>query len=334
MKETTHPVGFWLEHLSQLIPPTGVVVVGAGSGTSRWLRSLRDQGVDDVVLIEADNKNIEHLRRSIPGGRNWTICNEVAAKESGFLKYYLTTPKSESSIINPEELRDFWPNIRTEKTQTIRAVSLNRIVKDTQIAANWWIIDCLPTYPIIEGSAPLLEKLDVVVARVILDGEEKKLGDAGLQRLQTYMDGQGFRLLSIEQSRHPHLGHALFVHSNSMATRSEIQRMMNVEAGRRELDNQTIKDLKERLKNAELASAVNKIDFEKQAAEIDLKKTELEKQKVDLEALSEKRKFELEELAHKLTQMRDANEVLVQVEGQIELIKDLLFGQNIDNSSR
>ena len=46
MTPPTHtPITPWLQMLSQLMPPTGVLLVGAGAGTGPWVQLLQTLAV-------------------------------------------------------------------------------------------------------------------------------------------------------------------------------------------------------------------------------------------------------------------------------------------------
>lgn len=201
----------WFDHLRILCPPTGVVLVGAGTGTSDWVQRLVQWETPNVTLIEADDAQFQHLQRSVPQNQDWRLRKQVIARDTETVNYHQASNVAESGLLEPETLRSLWPNIKTRQNQSREAVALSELLQDTDAPANWLLVDCLPALAIIQGATNRLDTLDVIAARVLLDETALPDGMASQSKLQSFLESLGFRCVAIEAGRHPAIGHVLFV---------------------------------------------------------------------------------------------------------------------------
>lgn len=201
-------INVWLDHLQILLAPTGVVLVGAGTGTGDWVRRLLQWNATNVTLVEADETQFERLEHSLGHCGGWHICSEVIARETGTVTYHQASNIAESGLIEPTSLLGLWPNIKTAAKQSRQAISLADLLNEA--LTNWLLVDCLPALPIILGAGSL-NNIDVIAARVVLDETHLPDMDTELSALQAYLIPLQYRLLAIEPGRHPAIGRALFV---------------------------------------------------------------------------------------------------------------------------
>jgi len=284
----SQPIVPWLRHLSQIIPPSGMVLVGAGRGTSEWVEFL--SGLPDTmsVLVEADSVNYKFLESMAPGHPSWRFYNEVISKEAGEIDFYETSISSENSLIDPDYLRGFWPNLTAHQITPRQAIALDGLLVDVE--ASWLFIDCLPALPIIEGADACLGGIDVIVARVVLPATDERLHSASLQALQGSLEAQGFRLQAVEPSRHPALGHALFIRTDCFGNEGARKPLLHAE--------ERIESLLEELARAEQqieALTNEKSQAEQEAAERRIQLESLEKSNLELK---ERQQQMDEEIAH------------------------------------
>jgi len=227
----------WLQLLSQLMPPTGVLLVGAGAGTGPWVQLLQTLAVPSATLVEADDTQFEHLQRSVPQRDGWRLRKQVVGPRTETVTYYQASNAFESGLLAPESLRSLWPNLKTTHKQTRQAIALAELQQDADPAANWLLLDCLPALPIIQGAAQQLAGVDVIAVRVLLNESAPEAEadssaitiSAAADQLQPALQALGFRYLAIETSRHPALGHALFVRDTA-AQASQLQRQLSQQA--------------------------------------------------------------------------------------------------------
>jgi hypothetical protein len=203
-----HDIAAWLEHLRILFPPAGAVLVGAGAGTGDWVQLLAQWNAANVTLIEADDTQFQYLQRST-AREGWHLCKQVIARETETVTFHQASNAAESGLLEPETLRNLWPNLKTVQKQPREAISLADLLQDESASANWLLVDCLPALLVIQGAGSL-PNVDVIAARVLIE-EQERPDLASLSVLQDALVEHGFQLLSTQSSRHPAIGHALFV---------------------------------------------------------------------------------------------------------------------------
>jgi hypothetical protein len=201
----------WLDHLRTLFPVHHLVLIGAGAGTGPWVRYLQAGNYEKVTLVEADKDRFSHLQCVTSRQHGWRLGQQLIASENGITLFHQASLPSESGIVNPELLRGLWANLRTSGQQSLQAITLERLLADCPLPANWVMLDCLPATAILESAASFFEGIDVIAARVLLEDSAVCGGKATLVSLRELLEARQFRLLAVESSRNPGLGHALFV---------------------------------------------------------------------------------------------------------------------------
>lgn len=228
---TQAPITPWLQLLSQLAPPAGVLLVGAGNGVGPWVQLLQILAVPSVTLVEADDNQFEHLQRSVPQRDGWRLRKQVVGPRTDTVTYHQASNAAESGLLEPESLRSLWPNLKTTHKQTRQAITLADLQDDADTPANWLLLDCLPALPILQGAAQQLAAFDVITLRVLLAEDAVPGSAAGADEVQATLQEQGFRCLALEASRHPAVGHALFVRDTAkQAQQREEQLAKNLAA--------------------------------------------------------------------------------------------------------
>ena len=294
----SQPIVPWLRHLSRMIPPSGVVLVGAGRGTGEWVEFL--SGLPDTmsILVEADPVEFRFLESMVSGRPAWRFHNQVISKEAGLVDFHETSISSENSLVAPEQLREFWPNLTARQVVPRQAIALDEILSGVEV--NWLLVDCLPALPLIEGASAQLGGIDVMVARVVLSTTAAGLHAASLQALQDSLEQQGFHLQAVEPSRHPSLGHALFVRADCFGSKGVREQLLHAEA--------RIGNLLEEITRAK--SQIETLTDEKARAE-----KEAAERMVRLESL-EKSNLELTECQKRM------EEEIAETKSQIETLTD------------
>jgi hypothetical protein len=214
----------WLDHLRILCPPTGVVLVGAGTGTGDWIQRLVQWDTPNVTLVEADDTQFQHLQNNVAPRDGWHLRKQVIAREAEIVTYFNASNSAESGLLAPESLSSVWPNLKTRQKHPRQAVTLAALQQDTGASANWLMVDCFPALPILQGAADQLGAFDVIAVRVLLDDIVQSESLASQNALQPVLETLGFRCLAVQASRHPALGHALYVRDMSaLAKQSDRQ---------------------------------------------------------------------------------------------------------------
>jgi len=196
--------------------------VGAGDGSdlSRYLQ----WGTSAVLVVDADETVVKDLSPMVETRSGWHLVNALLGDRVGEVDYYLASNPSESAIFPPERLSSIWRNLRTAELRPMNAVTLETLIDGAGLLAsqfNWAFIDCLPPLPILIGSGRYLELLDVIVARVVLDGNLLSIEGTSKADLDRYLQDRGYRCLTYDEERHPAIGKALYLRDwkASLATR-------------------------------------------------------------------------------------------------------------------
>jgi len=212
----------WIDHLRVIAPISGVMHVGAGDGSdlSRYLQ----WGTSAVLVVDADETVVKDLSPMVETRSGWHLVNALLGDRVGEVDYYLASNPSESAIFPPERLSSIWRNLRTAELRPMNAVTLETLIDGAGLLAsqfNWAFIDCLPPLPILIGSGRYLELLDVIVARVVLDGNLLSIEGTSKADLDRYLQDRGYRCLTYDEERHPAIGKALYLRDwkASLATR-------------------------------------------------------------------------------------------------------------------
>ena len=219
----------WLDNLQVLLPPGGVILVGAGSGTGEWVNYLLGCDISNVTLVEADDIQFQHLKRAVPKRDDWHLSKQVVAPDAESVTFYQASNSAESGLLDPESLLKLWPNIKTRKQQSRDPVALATLLQKVQSPINWLIIDCLPALSIIQSASERLDEIDLVVIRVLRDESVLPSKVESTADLQSYLSGHGFRFLADESSRHPVIGYALYVRDAQAAIKGLREKLAQVE---------------------------------------------------------------------------------------------------------
>jgi hypothetical protein len=204
----------WLDHLRSLDMVQGVVHVGPGNGTSSLC--FKEWGVERLVLIEADEALHSKLLQLTLGQAGWSAHAAVLHDEDGEAEFYLASNPNENGLIAPEALRALWANLQVRERRTVSATTLDSLLASQNIGTeqlNWLFVSCLPAVRILRGASKLLEGLDVIVARVVLN--ESLLPAPGVTRIEldAFLAEHGFDCIGYEEERHPGLGQAVYRHN-------------------------------------------------------------------------------------------------------------------------
>lgn len=299
------PILPWLDHLKELLPPEGVVVVGAGVGTGPWVDWLKRQELRDVVLVEADEAKLRQLEEAVGDRETWRVTGQVVGGETGSAVFYHASHGAESGLIDPESLRSVWSNIKTRRSEAKRAITLEDLLKEGT-TANWLLVNCLPARPILEGAGRILERVDVIVARVLLD-DGVLPGSGNREDLTRYLEPFSFRCVAVESERHPALARALYVRDLQ-----EVARKLRGEARR----------LKQRVEEARKAVEELGVESRRQIAELEAQVGTIRAEKAfEAEGLRLALGKATSELASFTTAKQDAERAKKEIQDELREVK-------------
>ena len=199
----------WLTHLSVLLPINRALVVGAGRGTSEWIKWLKKQSINRVVLVEADTTAYVSLQKAIANQVGWESKNDIFAEKTGDVDFYSTSLSSENGLLHPSKLIKVWPNIKIKQQQKQYALSFNDAMKKYHLHPDLLIINCFGIQSLLGDAFDVLKHVNIVVAKVTQNLEE--LPETDLNVLVQYMEHHNFKLVQAEPIRHHSIAYAVFV---------------------------------------------------------------------------------------------------------------------------
>lgn len=304
-------IPIWLPLLRQLFPPTGIILVGAGSGHGHWVPLLSAWDAANVLLVEADESQCQHLSAVVQAEDNWQLSQQLVAAKEGDAAFYRANNSAENGLLDPQLLRNIWPNIDIRDETVLPATTLAALQDDYALHANWLLVDCLPGVPILSGAGDTLAQFDVVVVRMLLKDDVLDESLAHQRTLDHFMVEQGFRCLVVEPERHPALGHGLYVRDFPSVAQQQFEQ-------NQQLENDLLAVEKNAADTAVQLETVTrvKLDKEKQAEELKSQVVNLEQVKTELEKVAAEQKQQLAQ-KNKLadeqnSRIRDLTEQLAQ----------------------
>lgn len=198
-----------LEHLRFFIPPAGIMVIGAGNGSS--LRSILGWNLDNVVLIEADAAQSAKVERAFALPESWQVFNTVVGTSDDATPFYRASNPAHNGMLNPESLRAIWPNLCANDTEMVLPVGIDALVSDNGLSGiNWLFIECFPVIDIARSAEKLLEGCEVVVVRTLDDACAEGTSSGNFD-VEGWFGARGFRLARRIDTDHPSVFNLLFV---------------------------------------------------------------------------------------------------------------------------
>jgi hypothetical protein len=332
--EPTQSLTSILQLLRTLTEPGFVVHVGAGRGVGE-LNTWQSWGLPKALIIEADGNRLawaHHLCAQHPG---WKIAEQVISTGDSEVQYHLASNPDEDSLVPMHRLNSIWANIRTVKTQTVPTTSLDRLLSaewseddGQQTTGTWCLIDCLPADVILSSAEDSLAQMSVVVARVVLTDLSEENSAGRLSAVLPYLQTKGFKCLSVLETTHPSIGHAVFIRDFKATYEQNIDAMQDqLQTGKVLITRQSEQLSEQRLQLDRLV-----VDRDTQLETVTSLSQTLEAQALELygvrQQLSQMEAAQADAEQGKLAlqgRQTHLHDDLVRAEAQIDLIKELMF---------
>jgi DNA repair exonuclease SbcCD ATPase subunit len=303
-----------LETLRLLMPPTGLVFVGAGNGVGP-LHQWQQWDIPAVTLVDADVKKLAWAEKH-PQNSNWNLLEGVVGKAAKETPYYHASNIEEDGTINPLLLKPIWPNLQINQEDVCKVQPLTDLLSiEVQQQANWILVDCLPALDILSSAEAMLENLEVVCARVLLNQADEMPAACTLQALQSWGASLALALFRVVETNNPAVGYAVLAKNWKHALKQKLS-ASNQQIGELQAVIKTLEEARGELKNGLEASKQTVVQHQQQITElktaVEAQAREIEELKSTSADLSRKNgelKAQLEsgkQQAEKLTQERDA----------------------------
>ena len=191
----------WLTVLVAIMPPTKILVAGAGSGNGSYLHWAHSNKIKNLILIEGESRAYKRLtdtwKEQPPG---WDFLNLVIDNGSGENEFYISNISNENGLIRPDALQCLWSNISISKKYNCKPTLLEELsifTEDTQ-KDNWLFIDFFSTPDILKES--INDSINVLLIRVVAIDDALFKSDrlSYLERLTEF----GYKVIKTEPERH------------------------------------------------------------------------------------------------------------------------------------
>jgi hypothetical protein len=320
--------------LHPLTLPAFVVHVGAGRGIGE-LNVWQSFGVPNALIVDADADRLNWVHKLCAQHTGWKIVPRVISNQVPECPFYQANNPDEDSLVALSCLTAIWENIRTTKAKTVSTVSLDDLIIDQwptafdrQISNIWCLIDCLPADSILFSAEKTLAHMSVVVTRVVLADLSVDSPIGLLSVVSPFLEGRGFKCLSVLETTHPALGYAVFVRDYKSTYEHYVDKAQlqlktwqsTVEQQREQISEQRSQiDSLILERNAKLENISTSLKtIEAQQLEVNEVRQQLEKMEGSLVETNEGKLI----LQVRQTHLHDN---LVRAEAQIDLIKELMF---------
>jgi hypothetical protein len=320
--------------LHSLTLPAFVVHIGAGRGVGE-LNVWQSFGVPKALIVDADADRLSWVHRLCAQHPGWKIVPRVISNQVPVCQFYEANNPDEDSLVALNGLTAIWENIRTTNATTVSTVSLDDLIIDQwstafdgQTSNIWCLIDCLPADSILFSAEQTLAQMSVVVARVVLADFPVDSPIGLLSVVAPFLEGRGFKCLSVLETTHPALGYAVFVRDYRSTYEHYVETAQlqlktwqaTVEQQREQLSEQQLQlDYLILEREAQLESIANSLKIiEAQQLEVHEVRQQLDKMEGSLVETNEGQLT----LQVRQTHLHDN---LVRAEAQIDLIKELMF---------
>lgn len=197
--------------LHRIFPVKDALVVGAGMGQGAWFDLFKEHVYGDVLLVDAEQVNVQQLKKNYSAQKGWCIEQLVVAGREGETIFNRFSNCFESSLLPQEQLIHLWPNIITREEQRCQAVTIDNLLREKELHATWLVIDCLPALEMLKGAKTALSTLDVLIVRMVVGEEATSDVFDSKREIDAYLREYEFAILGIESERHPSFGHAVYV---------------------------------------------------------------------------------------------------------------------------
>lgn len=302
-----------IQALPWLMPPKGVIHVGIGVGTGP-MQKWRGVDVKSALLIDANLPQLNWLNNELPSHPQWLAQQAILAARQEEAIFHIANNPMESGLCEPDLFKNLWPSLAATNTQTQQTQTLDGLLHEIGALPenfDWLCVDCLPALDIIRGGQQLLNHVNVIWARAILNPQANQ-AEFGLEKLEDYLVSQGFKRNLIVEENHPALASVLFMRDWSVNFNQ-----LNQATGKLVAERDAVMILAEdsKVQNQQLAEKLKcqinilaqyQQQIEQLTAERNAQTLLAEKQQVSVEKIN----HELEKQALQITDLVSKNQVL------------------------
>ncbi len=182
-----------------------------GANVEKWIEIAKELNIAAVHYIDTDEKQIAKIASLHTLPKNWKVYTALLWSESKELSFYKLSNPALNGTLSSEILSKLWKNLTTKEMIKYNSVMLDDLLKEQVIKENasWLVIDCFNVLAILEGSKNILEKVEVIVARTVIDDAFQP--DNTKKELDKWMGKKGYKHITLFEEDHPKVGMSLYV---------------------------------------------------------------------------------------------------------------------------
>jgi len=216
-----------LDMLRGLYPISGVIQIGFSGAYS--LKIYEDLDVTKAVFIDANHHRVESVATTFNEELDWRAYCHVIGEDDGFSDFYIANNVNESGFVSPDDLKPIWQNLKISEQLQRPSLSLQSFFNEheghlSRAGFNFLSIQCFPALSLLRGAGQLLETLDIIDVRVLLEQDiDVELPDLYLSEINAYLTEKGFVHLCTEVETNKAIGNALFVRDFQAAEYRDFQ---------------------------------------------------------------------------------------------------------------
>lgn len=200
-----------LDLLRALTVPRHVLCIGPGARPSAWVQWMLDADIPRVTLIDASEEAVRSLGPFMAGHPGWQLHHLVVGPGTAPVTFHTAQLPGESGLIDPEHLRELWPNIRSRQSQVRDAVSIDDLLRNDVSTPDWLVVDCLPAAGLLASVDLASLDVSLVVTRCLVTDVHLPDAGASIDASDQRLSSAGFRRVCCLPERHPAFCHAFYL---------------------------------------------------------------------------------------------------------------------------
>ncbi|GGA40202.1 hypothetical protein CYANOKiyG1_58420 [Okeania sp. KiyG1] len=189
----------------------GAIHVGAYEG--KEVAQYRSMGVEKTLFIEANPVVFERLQANVVGYPNVKVVNCAVSNIDGTVTMNLTSLDQSSSILPLKKVKEHYPNIKETNKITVKSRRIDTLLQELELNPSDFNIINLDIQGAellaLEGATNLLQHIDAINTEV--NYEELYEGCALIEKIDDFLEKEGFERVATTTPYHPSWGDAFYV---------------------------------------------------------------------------------------------------------------------------
>jgi len=159
----------YLDTIKAIYPCSLCLVIG--SGTSSYINILKELNFEDVILVDANQKQIDKMYKIYDVPNSYVVKHALIYKDQENATFNIASNPSGSCFKPLTAYKDLMPNIELIQTQEIKSYSIDTFLSTQNFnPINWLIINTFTAIDILKNSSKeTLEKLDILICKTLSD---------------------------------------------------------------------------------------------------------------------------------------------------------------------